>query len=80
MNRDEAEALAMVAQLGAPMPTPPWSPDYGACVCGARRGESCTDHSEIVAFQYVGTPGEMKLVRVQQGGNVLFEGEPEATE
>ncbi len=62
------------------MLTPPWSSDYGVCACGARRGEPHTDHSEIVVFQYVCLPGDMKLVRVEQGGNVLFEAEPEATE
>ena len=75
MNREEAEAMATVAQLSSPGPVPPWSPDYGVCVCGARRGQPHTDHSEIIAFQYVGMRDDMKLVRIEQGGDVLWEAE-----
>ena len=55
MSDDRALMAALMADAvlnGAPVP--PWSPDYGRCVCGARRDEPHTDHSEVVCYEFLG--------------------------
>jgi len=66
-GRWEAMAdLAWAAQLDEARARLPW--EKAPCVCGARQGDS-----EIMCFEYVGTRGDMKLIRVQQGGTTLWE-------
>lgn len=38
------------------------------CVCGALEGESCRDHSQVMAFTYI----DGELQSVEQGGKVLW--------